>query len=76
MSFPKRGTKRIARQAADELAGTPVSKERPMIGTKNAAHPPAPRNRPTADDLAGIPISVEQIEKKEPLHSRKRGQRR
>jgi hypothetical protein len=76
MSAPKRASKAVARQVADQLAGTPVSNEMPVIGTKNTVRPPTPRNRPTADDLAGIPISVEQMERKEPLHSRKRGQRR
>jgi hypothetical protein len=40
MSAPKRDSKPIARQVADELAGTPVSKEMRVIGTKNTNRPP------------------------------------
>ena len=75
MGAPKRDSKAIARQAADELAGTPVSNETPVVRTKKSARPPALRN-PTADDLAGIPVSVEAMETKQPLHSRKKGQGR
>ena len=76
MSAPKRDSKPITRKAADELAGTPVSNLMPVIGTKTTGRPPTLRYRPTADDLAGIPISVEEMERKEPLHARKRGQKR
>jgi hypothetical protein len=74
MNTSKRNPKAIAKPTADELAGIPISDEIPV--TKNTARRPTPRNHPTADDLAGIPITFEDMERKAPVHSRKKTQGR
>ncbi|HYV34803.1 MAG TPA: hypothetical protein VE988_03805 [Gemmataceae bacterium] len=42
MSAPKRDCKVVAKHAADDLAGMPVSKEMPGVGTNKNEITPAP----------------------------------